>query len=105
MTAQIGGRDLSNREFFIRRSEQEFPGFVRVIRALPADQLTYRPHPISRSAGELVALLVSIERGCVDLCTSKQTTYNTNMRWHPEDRGATLEEMIAAYETHHHALS
>jgi uncharacterized damage-inducible protein DinB len=27
------------------------------------------------------------------------------MHWHPSDRPATLEELIAAYELHHHALS
>jgi uncharacterized damage-inducible protein DinB len=105
MTTQWTARDLSNREFFIRRSEQEFPAFVHVVRALPSDQLAYRPHPRSRSAGELVAFLVSIEKGCVDLCTSKQSSYNTSMRWHPTGRAATLEEMITAYDAHHKELA
>jgi uncharacterized damage-inducible protein DinB len=99
------GRDLSNREFFIRRWEQEFPGFLQVIRALPSDQLTYRPHPRSRSAGELAALLVSLEQSCIDLCTSGQSSYDTGMRWHPAERTATREEMIAAYEVHHNTLA
>jgi uncharacterized damage-inducible protein DinB len=105
MTTQLSGKDLSNREFFIRRWEQEFPSFLRVIRALPPDKLAYRPHPRSRSAGELAALLVSLEQGCIDLCTSQRTSYNTAIRWHPADRAATLEEMIAAYELHHKALA
>ncbi len=96
---------LSNRDFFIRRWEQEFPGFLAVIQALPFDKLEYRPHPRSRSAGELAALLVSIEQGCVDLCTNQELSYSTSMRWHPADRSATLEEMIAAYERHHHTLA
>src|SRR5262249_880326 len=95
----------NNREFFIRRWEQEYPGFKRVISALPPGELDYRPHSRSRSAGELVAFLVSIEQGCIDLCTSKESAYNTKMRWHPADRPATLEEMIAAYERHHKALA
>jgi uncharacterized damage-inducible protein DinB len=97
--------DLSNREFFIRRWQQEYPGFLRVIRALPSGQLGYRPHPRSRSAGELVAFLVAIEKGCVDLCTSKESAYNTSMRLHPEDGSGALEEMIAAYELHHSTLA
>jgi uncharacterized damage-inducible protein DinB len=105
MTKQLDGKGLSNREFFIRRWEQEFPGFMRVIRALPADKLAYRPHPGSRSAGELVALLASLEKGCIDLCTTQQSSYNTNMRWHPADRAATLDEMIAAFEAHHKELA
>jgi uncharacterized damage-inducible protein DinB len=105
MTTQLSGRELSNREFFIRRWEQEYPGFVRVLRALPSDQLAYRPHPRSRSAGELAALLVSLERGCTDLCTTQRSSYNTGMRWHPTGGPATLEEIITAYERHHDALA
>ena len=105
MTTQSSGHNLNNREFFIRRWEQEFPGFLGVIRALPSDQLTYRPHPRSRSAGELAALFVSLEKACIDLCTSPRNSYDTSMRWHPFDPAATLEEMIAAYELHHKTLA
>jgi uncharacterized damage-inducible protein DinB len=105
MSAQLSARDLSNREFFIRRWEQEFPGFARVIRALPSARLEYRPHPRSRSAGELVALLVSLQQGCIDLCTSERSSFNTGMLWHPADRSATLEEMIEAYELHRNTLA
>ena len=62
MATQSLGRELSNREFFIQRWEQEYPAFMRVFKALPANHLDYRPHPRSRSAGELVALLVSANR-------------------------------------------
>src|SRR5262245_1700047 len=105
MTTQLFGKDLNNREFFIRRWEQEFPGFLQVLRALPPDQLAYRPHPRSRSAGELAALLVSLQQGSIDLCTSQRSSYNASMRWHPVDRAATLDEIIATYELHHHQLA
>ena len=98
-------QDPGNREFFIRRWEQESAGFVQVLRALPADQLDYRPHPRSRSARELAALLVSGQQSCIDLCTSQRSSYNTSMRWHPVDRPATLEEMVAAYELHRNLLA
>ena len=98
-------QDPGNREFFIRRWEQESAGFVLVLRALPADQLDYRPHPRSRSARELAALLVSLQQSCIDLCTSQRSSYNSSMRWHPVDRPATLQEMIAAYELHHRSLA
>ena len=75
-----------------------------VCKALPSDRLDYRPHAASRSAGELVALLVSLERGCVELCESGRGSYNSNLRLHPAAGSSTLEEMIAAYEQHHHAL-
>ena len=103
--SQWPANELSNREFFIRRWDQEYPGFLSVLRALPADQLSYRPHPKSRSAGELVALFVSLEEGCISLCMSRQSSYNTGIRWHPSEHSASLGEMIAAYERHHLALA
>ena len=66
MATQSLGRELSNREFFIYRWEQEYPAFVRVFKALPSHHLDYRPHPRSRSAGELVALLVSAQRAALN---------------------------------------
>ena len=105
MTSHFSGHDLNNREFFIRRWEQEYPAFLAVIQALPAGELQYRPHPRSRSAGELAALLVSTEQSCLDLCTSQESSYSTSMRWHPSDRPATLDEMIESYERHHRALA
>lgn len=104
MTTLLDGADVNNRQFYIRRWEQEFSGFIDVIRAVPHDQLEYRPHARSRSAGELVAFLVSGLQACVDLCTSKESSFDTSMRWHPAGRSATLEEMITAYELHHRTL-
>jgi uncharacterized damage-inducible protein DinB len=99
------GTQLGNREFFIRRWEQEYPAFVDVCRALPPDRLDYRPHAASRSAGELVALLVSTEKSCVDLCVSGSSSYNSGIRWHPSAGLNSLQEMIAAYQEHHRALA
>src|SRR2546427_10382706 len=105
MEKQLFGTELSNREFFIRRWTLEYPSFVDVCKALPSAKLEYRPHPASRSAGELVALLVSIEKSCVELCETGRGSYNSGMRWHPTTGFTTLEEMIAAYETHHRAFA
>ena len=96
---------LSNRDFFIRRWRMEYPAFVDVCNALPADRLDYRPHPASRSAGELVALLVSLERSCAELCETGRASYNANLRFHPTADSSALAQMIAAYEEHHHALA
>jgi uncharacterized damage-inducible protein DinB len=104
MATQFSGRDLNNREFFIRRWRQEYPAFLELIRAVPSDQLAYRPHPKSRSAGELVAFLVSGVKACVDVCSTNESSYNANMSWHPSERAATLEEMVTAYERHHREL-
>jgi uncharacterized damage-inducible protein DinB len=106
MPEQIVGTQLSNREFFIRRWSQEYPAFTDVCKSLPPDRLDYRPHPASRSAGELVEMLVSAEKSCVDLCESgRSSSYNSGLRFHASGRPATLEEMIAAYELHHRLLA
>ena len=74
MATQAPGRELSNREFFIQRWEREYPTFVRVFKALPANGLDYRPHPRSRSAGELVALLVASQKSCIELCKNLKSS-------------------------------
>jgi uncharacterized damage-inducible protein DinB len=105
MAEQVFGTQLSNREFFLRRWQVEYPVFVDVCRALPADRLDYRPHPESRSAGELVSLLVSLERGCVELCEKGSGSYNSSMNVHTAAGETALKEMIAAYEQHHRSLA
>jgi len=95
---------LSNREFFIRRCSQEYPAFIDVCKALPADKLDYRPHPGSRSAGELVAMLVSVQQSSIELCEKGGSSFSSGMQWHPASPSTTLGQMIAAFEEHHRAL-
>ena len=95
----------TNREFFIRRWTQEYAAFLDVFKSLPPGRLDYRPHPDSRSAGELVALLVSVEQSCLELCSDRKTSYASGLRWHTPSGSRTLEEMIAAYQEHHRALA
>jgi uncharacterized damage-inducible protein DinB len=104
MATQSLGRELSNREFFIQRWAQEYPAFLRILKALPANRLDYRPHPRSRSAGELVALLVSAQRSCIELCRSRKSLYS-GLRWQESGTFGTLEEMIATYEADHDGLA
>jgi len=73
----------------------EYPAFVDVFNALPVDRLDYRPHPVSRSAGELVGLLVSLERSCAELCETGRGSYNANLRFHPTADSSELTQMIA----------
>ena len=83
---------MNTREHLIHLFEDEKPRFLRVLRAVPADQLGYRPHPKSSSAGDLVWLLASelhdacviIDRGELDFVLPPAP--------------ATLAEQIGAYE-------
>jgi len=104
MAAQAHGTDVSNREFFIQKWEEEFPAFVRVFRALPPNRLDYRPHPKSRSAAELVAQLVSAQQSCIELCTNRKSFYN-GLRWKEPGQFGGIEDMTAAYERDHDLLS
>src|SRR3954469_13676511 len=105
MAEQTFGTELGNRDFFIRRWEQEYLAFVDVFSALPPDKLHYRPHPGSRSAGELVALLVSLEKSCAELCESGRASFNSGLRFHPTEGFSSLNEMVAAYEQHRRELA
>src|SRR5712692_9514891 len=104
MATQSLGRELGNREFFIQRWEQEYPAFVRVFKALPANGLDYRPHPRSRSAGELVALLVSAQQSCIELCKSRKSMYS-GLRWLEPSSVGTRDEMVESYESDHEILA
>jgi uncharacterized damage-inducible protein DinB len=97
--------ELGNRAFFIRRWSQEYPAFIDVLKALPEGQLDYRPHSASRSAGELVSLLVAIARSCLMLCETEKSSFNTELLWHSATGSASLADMIADYEKHHKDLA
>jgi DinB superfamily len=83
---------VNTREFLIGCFKAERPKFERVLRAVPPDQLAYRPHARSSSAGDLVWLLASelddacvvIDRGEIDYVLPPAPS--------------TLGESIAAYE-------
>ncbi len=97
-TPQPLGREMTNREFFIHRWEQEYPGFVQVFKALPADQLDYRPEPRARSAGELLTVLLEIERAGNELCEKGE------IHWEDPKGLNKRDEMVAAYEQIHKEL-
>jgi uncharacterized damage-inducible protein DinB len=104
MATQSLGRELSNLEFFIQRWQQEYSAFVSIFKALPANRLDYRPHPRSRSAGELLALLVTAQQSCIELCKSCKSMYS-GLRWEEPGRLGDRDEMIATYERDHDSLA
>ena len=97
-TAQPFGREMTNREFFIQRWEQEYPAFMRVFDALPGDQLGYRLHPRSRSAAELVWVLAYGEKACADLLDTG------TLDWKESPPPGDLGELIAIYNQNHIAM-
>ncbi|MBI2956961.1 MAG: DinB family protein [Acidobacteria bacterium] len=90
---------MTNREFFLKRAEEEFPVFLRVFKALPKDKLDYRPHARSRTAAELVWIIVLDEQ------TASEVLDTGKIRWQEVPPPVTLDEMMAAYEKAHAELT
>jgi hypothetical protein len=55
--------DMPLREFYIQRRREEAPVFLNVLKALPADRLSYKPHDRCPSAEQLVWTLTSKDKG------------------------------------------
>lgn len=83
---------MSRREFFRERFEAERPAFVNVLRAMPSDQLDYKPHERSSAAGDLAWFLVLELRRLVELLEQGET------QWEQPERPKTTDEIVAAYE-------
>lgn len=82
---------MTARECFLQCWEQEYPTFVKVLKAVPADKLDYRPDPRSRSAAELVWLQVLEKRCWFDLLETGK------INWKLTPPPSRLDEMIRAY--------
>jgi uncharacterized damage-inducible protein DinB len=89
-----GGNIVKNlREYFQECFKAEKPKFIRVMKAVPADQAGYRPHPRSTSAGDLVWQLAIELRDACELVDRAEVSY--------VDRPApAVPESVAAYERH-----
>ncbi|MGH9252966.1 MAG: DinB family protein [Vicinamibacterales bacterium] len=85
------------REYYRECFDAEKPKFIRVMRAVPADQAEYRPHPRSTCAGDLVWLLASELHDACELVDRGEVNYVARP-------APTVQESIAAYEKNAAAL-
>ncbi len=83
---------MNTREFLIGCFKAERPRFERVLRAVPADQLGYRPHPKSSCAGDIVWLLASELHDACEIADRGELDFVM------PPPPATLDERIAVYE-------
>jgi hypothetical protein len=81
----------NTREYYRDCVEAEKPKFIRVLKAVPADQHSYRPHPKSTCAGDLVWLLAS------ELADACELLDHGKVDFVQRPTPATLEESISAY--------
>jgi len=82
---------MTNREFYLQRREAEFPAFMNVLKALPPDQLRYRPHERSPSAEQIVWTLARELKACIGAAKDGKAEME-NIPPPP------LAEMLAMYE-------
>src|SRR5437762_7613181 len=83
---------MNTREYYVQCFAAEKPKFLRVFRAVPPEQLAYRPHERSTSTGDLVWLLASELRDACELVDKGQVDFA--MKPAP----STLDESVATYE-------
>ncbi len=72
---------------------------MKVLRAVPADKLDYRPDPVTRSAAELIWLQVQEKQCWLELLETGK------IDWKPTAPTLSLDSMIRAYEKAHIELA
>ena len=82
---------MSTREFYAERFKTERPVFVKVLKALPDDQLDYKPHERNQSAGDIAWMLACEIRALVEMFDTG------NIHWNPGPPPA-LNEIVSEYE-------
>jgi uncharacterized damage-inducible protein DinB len=85
---------MSTREFFAERFKIERPGFEKVIRALPSDQLDYRPDPRNSAAGDIAFFMAMELKWLVDVFDAGEIRRDPK----PPERPQSTQEIAAEYE-------
>lgn len=66
---------MTIREFYVQRRKAETPLFMEVLRALPAEQLDYKPADKSPSAKEIAWVMTRQLKSCSDIITEGKTEW------------------------------
>jgi len=83
---------MRNYEFFAARLEEEIPAFLRVLRAIPADKLDYKPHEKNTPAGALAAQIAK------EIDSLQGLFDNGIVDYKPNPRPETIEDIAAMFE-------
>ena len=84
---------LNVREFLLVRRKAEYPVFIKVLSALPAERFDYRPHERSPSAAQIVWTLALETKACSDLIDTGR------VNWKPDPPPADPETILSAFRT------
>jgi uncharacterized damage-inducible protein DinB len=79
------------REYYTQCLNAEVPIFIKVMKAVPADQAGYKPHPRCTSAGDLVGLLAAELHDACELLDRGEVEYVPKP-------APGVAESVAAYE-------
>jgi uncharacterized damage-inducible protein DinB len=82
---------MTNREFYLQRLQAELPLFTKVLKAVPADRLDYKPHDRSPSAQQLLATLSGEHEVCVTVVAERRGEWKSGP---PK----SYEEMLTTFE-------
>lgn len=82
---------MTQREFYLERRRVEVPVFLKVLGAIPEDQMHYKPHDRSPTAQQIAWTMTGELRSCVEVAKNYQT------QWRSEP-APPLPEMIALFE-------
>src|SRR5437764_2331221 len=82
----------ANHEFWVKCWEDEVPRFVRVLKALPDDQLDYKPHEKNTSAGDLAWQLALEQENLCELLDTGAINFEATKR------PSSVAEIVAAFE-------
>ena len=83
---------MTNREYFLQRRKAELPVFLKVLKAIPADQLSYKPHERSPSTEQLVWTLTGELQSCIEMIKDGKTEWK-NIPTPP------MDEMLEKFES------
>lgn len=86
---------MTNRDFFLHLTSSEHPRFLGVLKATPASNLDYRPHPRSRSAYELVGHMLGHEVDLVALARTGSIDHQIQVPF------GSIDEAVQIYEQAH----
>jgi uncharacterized damage-inducible protein DinB len=89
---------MSTREFFMKQFKSERPKFVSVLRALPQDKLSYKPHERNSSAGDIAWFMVLELRALAEIVTTAE------MHFKQLPNPKSVDKIIAEYEAAADAL-
>jgi uncharacterized damage-inducible protein DinB len=89
---------MTSRQFYLERRRAEVPIFLRVLRALPDDRLSYKPHDRSPSAEQIVWTLTSELKACLDAATHYKAEWKV-------EAPPPLGEMVNLFEQWSNALA